>query len=97
MPAKPISLGAVHFERKGDAANHLKAMLKKYDIGDKVNQSDEEILRAALARHPDAGAKIGSGVANFSVRSADFGSKCFWVNRTDGSTEKFSWKACIYG
>jgi hypothetical protein len=62
-------------------------MLHKYDVGDKVSAADAEVLRAALARHPDADAKVRCGIANFSVRSADFGSKCFWVNRTDGSTE----------
>jgi hypothetical protein len=53
--------------------------------------------RRLCTAHPDAGAKMGCGVNHFSVRSADFGSKCFWVNRTDGTTEKFSYKACIYG
>ena len=72
-------------------------MLHKYDVGDKVSAADAEVLRAALARHPDADAKVGCGTANFSVRSADFGSKCFSVNRTDGSTEKFSYRSCIYG
>jgi hypothetical protein len=40
--------------------------------------------------------KIGQGVARFSVRTADFGSRCFWVNRTDGTTQKFSLKACVW-
>jgi hypothetical protein len=97
MPAKPITLGALHFRTKGEAAAHLKAMLSKYEVGDKVKMADAEVLRAALALHPDANAKVGCGVTHFSVRSADFGSKCFWVNRTDGSTEKFSYRSCIYG
>ena len=84
MVSKPVTIGSLHF---GNAAAHLKAMLHKYDVGDKVSAADAEVLRAALARHPDADAKVRCGIANFSVRSADFGSKCFWVNRTDGSTE----------
>jgi hypothetical protein len=28
---------------------------------------------------------------------ADFGTKCFWVNRIDGTTEKFAHRACVYG
>jgi hypothetical protein len=75
----------------------LKSMLHKYDIGDKVSAADAEVLQAALALHPDASAKVGSGITHFSVRSADFGTKCFWVNRTDGSSEKFSYRSCIYG
>jgi hypothetical protein len=62
-----------------------------------VNAADEEVLRAALALHPNADKKIGCGVKDFSVRSADFGSKCFWINRPDGTTEKFSYLSCIRG
>jgi len=96
MPAKPITFGSMHFERRGDAKTYLKQMLNKYDVGDRVGSADETILRAALAHHPDAAMKIGCGIASFSVRSADFGSKCFWVNRTDGTTEKFSISSCIH-
>jgi Protein of unknown function (DUF3223) len=95
MPAKPVTLGPHHFKKKGDARAYLKAMLHKYDVGDKVSKDDEAVLRAALAFHPDAAAKVGCGISHFSVRSADFGSKCFWVNRTDGTTEKFSYKVCV--
>ena len=96
MPAKPITLGSIHFERRGDAKAYLKQMLNKYDVGDRVNSEDEAILRDALAHHVEAITKIGSGISNFSVRSADFGSRCFWVNRMDGTTEKFSISGCIH-
>ena len=97
MPAKPITIGSLHFERRGDAAAHLQAILHRYDVGDKVNAADEQVLRAALALHPDAESKVRDGVTDFSVRSADFGTKCFWLNRIDGTTEKFSMRACVYG
>jgi hypothetical protein len=97
MPAKPLSIGSLHFAKKGDAADFLRAMLHRYDVGDKVNVADEQVLRDALALHPEADSKIGCGITHFSVRSADFGTKCFWINRHDGTTEKFSYKACITG
>lgn len=97
MPAKAITIGPLHFTTKGDAAAHLRAMLHRYDVGDRVSAVDEEVLKATLALHPEANAKIGCGITHFSVRSADFGTKCFWVNRKDGTTEKFSYKTCIYG
>jgi hypothetical protein len=92
---KPVSYGDLHFETQTEARAFLNGMLQKYDIGDRVSASDAVILSAALALHPAAVAKIGSGIKDFSVRSADFGTKCFWVNRTDGTTEKFSHKACV--
>lgn len=97
MPAKPINIGALHFPRKGDAANFLQAMLHRYNVGDKVSAEDSAVLHDALALHPDASEIIGSGVENFSVRSAEFNTKCFWVNRLDGSTQKFSYRTCVYG
>lgn len=97
MPAKPVDLGHMHFAKSGDAVDYLNEMLHRYDLGDKVSADDAIILRAALARHPEAEAKVGCGITYFSVRTADFGTRCFWLNRTDGTTEKFSHKACIYG
>lgn len=97
MPAKPINLGPMHFSKKGDAVAYLKDMLHRYEVGDRVSSSDAVILLAALERHPDAKAKKGCGITHFSVRTADFGTKCFWLNRTDGTTEKFSHTTCIYG
>jgi hypothetical protein len=81
-----------------DLLAHIKDMLKRYDVGDKVSPQDSAVLKDLLARHPNAVQKIGSGIKDFSVRmSGEFGSKCFWVNRTDGTTEDFSFKGCIYG
>lgn len=96
MPAKPITLGPLHFNRRSDAVTHLKEMLSRYDVGDRVGAQDAIILRAALEHHPNSALKIGCGIQDFSVRSADFGTKCFWVNRTDGTTEKFSITGSIH-
>lgn len=96
MPAQPISIGPMHFKKKGDAVQYLKEMLKSYNLGDRVKAEDAAILRAALEYHPDAESKIGCGIAHFSVRTADFGTKCFWINRSDGTTEKFSISSTIY-
>jgi len=97
MPAKPIDLGPMHFAKRGDAVAYLNEMLHRYDLGDKISSADAVILQAALDRHPEAVNKIGCGITHFSVRSADFGTRCFWLNRPDGTTEKFSHTACIYG
>ncbi len=95
MPAKPVTIGSMYFAKKGAAVAYLRDMLNRYDVGDRVNADDERFLRTALALHPEAEAKIGCGIAYISVRSADFGSRCFWINRTDGTTEKFSYKKCV--
>ena len=46
--------------------------------------------------HPKADSgKIGSGTLDFPVCIPVFGTQCFWVTRTDGTTEKFSYKVCV--
>lgn len=86
----------MYFTKRSDAVAYLKDMLQWYDVGDRVSAEDTVILRAALQCHPDAEAKTGSGITHFSVRTADFGTKCFWVKRAVGTTENFSHTACIY-
>lgn len=95
MPAKPIIIGDLHFAKRSDATAFFQAMLRRYDVGDKVSADDDVLLRATISLHPDANKKIGCGITSFSVRSADYGTKCFWINRHDGTTEKFSFRACI--
>jgi hypothetical protein len=95
MPKKPSKIGELSFPSKGEAVAFLKEMLYRYRPGDDVGEEDAAILRDALNNHPEAKEKIGCGVAGFKVRTAEFRTQCFWVMRTDGSTEKFSHKVCV--
>lgn len=94
MPAKPVKIGSLSFARKGEANEFFRNMLYRYNLGDKVSADDAGHLTNLLAMHPEADDKIGVGIESFSVRTADYGTRCFWVNRIDGTTEKFSFKAC---
>ncbi|MEM6411760.1 MAG: DCL family protein [Pseudomonadota bacterium] len=94
MPAKPVKIGPLSFSKKGDANGYLREMLYKYDLGDMVTDEDAKILTHLVQMHPEAAEKIGAGIKSFSVRTAEYGTRCFWVNRVDGTTEKFSFRAC---
>lgn len=94
MPAKPVQVGDLQFVSKGDTTEFFKEILYRYELGDKVSAQDASVLAALLAMHPEASEKIGAGIESFSVRSADFGTRCFWVNRIDRTTEKFSFRSC---
>lgn len=94
MPAKSVKIGSLSFSKKGDATEFFRNMLYNYDLGDKVSDEDASILTNLLAMHSEAAEKIGAGIDSFSVRTADYNTRCFWVNRIDGTTEKFSFKAC---
>jgi hypothetical protein len=91
----PISIGEMHFRKKGDATAFIKAILNRYDPGDRVSERDAVVLTDLLKMHPESAEKIGAGIESFSVRTADYGTQCFWINRVDGTTERFSYKACF--
>lgn len=95
MARKPVQIGSMHFARKSDATRFFRDMLNRYAPGDDVSPADTILLRALLERHPEATQKMGVGITGFKVRSADYNTQCFWVSRSNGSTEKFSFYACI--
>lgn len=93
--AKSVTLGHMTFDKKGDAVAFIRSILNRYKPGDRVTDEDGEVLTHLLQRHPEADEKIGAGISYFNVRSADYGTQCFWVTRADGTTERFSYKSCI--
>jgi len=95
VPAKKVQVGDTCFASKSEATEFFQSMLYRYELGDKVSKEDASVLTLLLAKHSEAAEKIGAGIESFSVRSAGFNTRCFWVNRTDGSTEKFSFRACL--
>lgn len=93
--AIPVQVGELCFGTKSEARIFFREMLNKYDVGDKVSAADEKILRDAVLQHPLSGEIVGCGILGFSVRTADYQTQCFWVNRTDNSTDKFSIYKCF--
>jgi hypothetical protein len=63
--------------------------------GEIVTGEATEFLAWLLDRHPRAAAKIGCGVAGFTVHKSGMGTRCFYVVRLDGTTTEFSFPSCI--
>lgn len=73
-----------------------KEILNKYDIGESLCGSDFKIIISILIQHPEAGDKIGCGVARFDVvREEVYGHRRFEIVRTDGTRQDFSYIKCI--
>ncbi|NHK27925.1 DUF3223 domain-containing protein [Parvularcula flava] len=92
---KVVKIDGVLFERKGDAMAHLRTMLNSYELEQRVSEKDQSFLLDAIRNHPESEEKIGSGIDHFFVRRADYGTRCFWIRRVDGSEERFSYKSCV--
>lgn len=93
--AQSLEIDGYKFARKADALAFMKVMLNRYSPGDTVDEADARFLAEALSRHPEARGKIGSGLRRFEVRAAKYGTQCFWIIRSDGSEEDFSYKKCV--
>lgn len=108
MPSKPVQLtNGKSWLKKGDAKKHFSDMLNRYRIGEKVGSKDDNSDLLALVTAYDAvapewhGAKTGEGVDYFIKEfddepgRAQFGSKCFFVVRTDSTRVHFSTNKAI--
>lgn len=95
--ARRILLETRTFEKHGDATAFFKKMLNAYAIGDRVSDGDAVELHALLKRHEEMAEKVGVGIDHFEVdRGPDeYGTQCFWIVRTDGSREDFSFYHCL--
>lgn len=98
--AKEVTIGGIYFTTEGKALTHYQAMLRRYVNGQTINEEDSGFLIDGLKRHPRAAEKIGCGVRRFFKNPApkpNYGKSCFWIERNDGSTEKFSFQKCVTG
>ena len=92
-----LAVGDQIFKTMECATNYYRAVMASYQVGEKITGQDGKNLYDLLQRHPDSAEKIGSGVKHFIVTQGAFGSTCFGVIRNDGTTAKFSMKACVRG
>ena len=90
-----VKVGGIEFDKKSDAKDYLKALLKRYEPGDRVSQADTDFLMEAIKGHPDYDEKFGSGVERFYTDYAEFGTVCFWAALKDGEPVKFSTKSLV--
>jgi hypothetical protein len=90
-----LTIGNLTFPTKSAATEHFRQMLNNYYFGGRISEEDAAQLASLLAMHPDVEEKIGSGIDYFSVRLADFGTRCFEVVRTDGTAIDFSFRWCL--
>lgn len=76
-----------------------KRILYKYAIDEKLSDLDKAMLLMALKFHPHREEKIGSGAVDIKVgHHADYkDSRCFVLERDDGTFEDFSYKKCVFG
>lgn len=93
--AKPVTIGGRQFARQKDALEFFKAMLGRYNPGQRVNAEDAIDLANLLKRHRNYEDKVGLGVDYFVVMDDGHGWKCFGIVRVDGTLIDFTYVYCV--
>ena len=95
--ARTIKTDTRLFEKAGDATAFFSKMLGGYKVGQIVSDTDALDLKALLKRHDEYTDKVGVGIDHFEVAvpPEEYKGQCFWIIRTDGSREAFSFKHCL--
>ena len=95
--SREIRIDTQTFKKAEDGTTFFRAMLGRYKVGDEVGVPDALHLTALLKRHDEMTQKIGVGIDHFEVDAAPepFPGKCFWIVRTDGSRDDFSFPHCL--
>ncbi len=98
---KPVKLTNGRAWRKsGDALAHFKAMLGRYNVGQKITDPNDHADLVALVSvydsdlAPGHGTKAGLGIEYFfkdHCGDAGYSTDCFHIHRIDDSTVDFSY------
>src|SRR5882757_391971 len=93
--SKGYTVNGQFFKTKDAIRKKLRDILYAYPIGARVTGEDSGFLLELLHNHPNATEKIGCGIEAFEVRQETSISRCFYLVRTDGTAENFSYKKCL--
>ncbi|GMH29806.1 hypothetical protein Nepgr_031649 [Nepenthes gracilis] len=96
---KSLLQSKISFEDIQKLSQTVKCILNKYAINERLSEKDELKLWMALFFHPQRDEKIGTGAMAIKVghhpKYQD--TRCFILERTDGTVEDFSYHKCVLG
>jgi hypothetical protein len=93
---KPLVLSTRTFDTHGDASAFFRAMLNRYEPGERVLEEDYRDLSALIEQHPAYATKVGCGIKYFEViRTRQPGTHCFRIVRTDGTGTDISVESAL--
>lgn len=94
--AKSLSIGGHCFPSQKDAIFFLQQLLNIEPFAT-VREPFHSFLCDLVSRHPRAAEKIGKGIDHFTIGVGLYGTRCFYLNRVDGSRTDFSFMKCVRG
>lgn len=79
------------FKSQKEATEFFREMLSRYRPKQRASDIDDADLATLLVRQAAHAKKVGIGIDHFEVMSAELGTQCFQLVRTDGTEEDFSY------
>lgn len=97
VPANPVTIGFRTFATGTECSDYFRSLLTQLSHEQDLNEYEFTMVMALLRKgHADPEGKIGSGVKAIQIKPhEEMDSICFFVHRTDGSKENFSYRKCI--
>ncbi len=85
------------FQTKAEFKDFVKTILNKYELNKPIDAADFLFISELLKRHPEYDRKIGSGIKAIVIKiDGNWGkTRCFHIQRTDGTETDFSYIHCI--
>ena len=74
-----------------------REIIKIHPTGHILQGRNKLLITALLEHHPRYLEKRGCGIKDIIIKKAIYGTKCFFIIRTDGSEIDFSFNSCING
>lgn len=100
MPRIPITIAGQSFDTKKEAKQYVRALIERYEPGEKLDPHDQAFVLELLSLHPHYEQKRGVGIEYVTVDlEISFGgrNKHFIIYRTNNSYTDFSWVKCFDG
>ena len=90
-------VGDMTFSSKEECWSYMRALRDSLIRGATVEGKAATVLSALLEKHPKYAEKVGCGVSHFKYDEHPeyTGTMCFFIVRTDGTSEDFSFRKCL--
>ncbi|CAI5942587.1 unnamed protein product [Closterium sp. NIES-65] len=93
----PVVLGPQTFATGLQMFNFFLDLLRGWPVNLDINQYEHMVLLDLLKKgHSDPTSKVGAGIRSFQIRPhPEFHSRCFFLVRSDGTVDDFSYRKCV--
>lgn len=86
-------LGGREYPTKESVKKYCREILHGLNFNETVE--DFDFLYDLVQHHNDVAEKVGCGITRFYVGADSFNGRCFWLERTDGTTTDVSFIQCL--